>query len=153
MAQQPTAQQPTAQQSNAQQWNPPPLVRDLKSPLCPEQNVASATECTGLEFCPVVDGIAAESYTDLYAIHQQKTQGNIGKDNKMFLLPMAFMLFVTIASLGINTKTQLAAIAKGGADWGPYVQAILGVLLIILAIVLAIEGVMTIAKQKKAAKV
>ena len=79
--------------------------------------------------------------------------GNIGKDNKMFLLPMAFMLFVTIASLGINTKTQLAAIAKGGADWGPYVQAILGVLLIILAIVLAIEGVMTIAKQKKAAKV
>ena len=79
--------------------------------------------------------------------------GNIGKDNKMFLLPMAFMLFVTIASLGINTKTQLAAIAKGGADWGPYVQAILGVLLIVLAIVLAIEGVMTIAKQKKAAKV
>jgi len=79
--------------------------------------------------------------------------GNVGKDNKMFLLPMAFMLFVTIASLGINTKTQLAAIAKGGADWGPYVQAILGILLIVLAIVLAIEGVMTIAKQKKAAKV
>ena len=69
------------QHAAAQQWNPPPMVRDLKSPLCPEQNVASATECTGLEFRPVVDGIAAESYADLYAIHEQKTQGNIGKGN------------------------------------------------------------------------
>ena len=68
----------------------------------------------------------------------------------MFLLPMAFMLCVTIASLFINTKTQLGLISAGGADWGPYVQAILGVLLIVLAVVLAIEGVTTIAKQKKA---
>ena len=78
--------------------------------------------------------------------------GNIGKDNKMFLLPMAFMLFVTIASLIINTKTQLGLIAAGGADWGPYVQAILGVIMVVLAVVLAIEGVITIVNQKKAAK-
>ena len=78
--------------------------------------------------------------------------GNIGKNNKMFLFPMVFMLFVTICSLIINTKTQIAAISAGGADWGPYVQAILGVIMIVLAVVLAIEGVMTIAKQKKAAK-
>ena len=78
--------------------------------------------------------------------------GNIGKDNKMFLLPMGFMLCVTIASLAINTKSQLALITAGGADWGPYVQAILGVLLIVLAVVLAIEGIVTISKQKKAAK-
>ena len=76
--------------------------------------------------------------------------GNIGKDNKMFLLPMGFMLCVTIASLAINTKTQIGLISAGGADWGPWVQAILGVLLIVLAVVLAIEGVSTIAKQKKA---
>ena len=76
--------------------------------------------------------------------------GNIGKDNKMFLLPMGFMLCVTIASLAINTKSQIALITAGGADWGPWVQAILGVLLIVLAVVLAIEGVSTIAKQKKA---
>jgi len=74
-------QQPAAQPSGAKQWNPPSIVRDLKSPLCPEQNVASATECTGLEIRPVIDGIAAESYTGLYAIHEQKTQGNIGKGN------------------------------------------------------------------------
>ena len=78
--------------------------------------------------------------------------GNIGKDNKMFLLPMAFMLAVTIMSLIINTKSQMALISAGGADWGPYVQAILGVIMIVLAVVLAIEGIMTIAKQKKAAK-
>ena len=78
--------------------------------------------------------------------------GNIGKDNKMFLLPMAFMLCVTIASLIINTKGQIALIAAGGADWGPWAQAILGILLIVLAVVLAIEGVMTIAKQRKGAK-
>ena len=73
----------------------------------------------------------------------------IGKDNKMFLLPMAFMLCVTIASLFINTKTQLGVIAKGGADWGPYAQVVLGVLLVVLAVVLAIEGVVTIWNQKK----
>ena len=44
---------------------------------------------------------------------------------------MAFMLVVTICSLIINTKTQIGLITKGGADWGPYVQAILGVLLVI----------------------
>ena len=79
--------------------------------------------------------------------------GKVGKDNNMFLLPMAFMLCVTIASLIINTKTQLGVIAKGGADWGPYAQVVLGVLLIVLAVVLAIEGVMTIYKQWKAHKV
>ena len=78
--------------------------------------------------------------------------GNIGKDNKMFLIPMGFMLCVTIASLAINTKSQLALISAGGADWGPYVQAILGVIMIVLAVVLAVEGIATISKQKKAAK-
>ena len=78
---------------------------------------------------------------------------NIGKKSFMCWVPMFFMLAVTIFSLGINTKTQFAAIAAGGADWGPWVQAILGILLIILAIVLAVEGVVTIFfKKKKAAK-
>ena len=44
--------------------------------------------------------------------------GNVGKNNKMFLIPMAFMLVVTICSLIINTKTQIGLITKGGADWG-----------------------------------
>ncbi len=78
--------------------------------------------------------------------------GNVGKDNKMFLIPMTFMLLVTIASLLINSWQQFQAILAGGADWGPYVQVILGLLLVALAVVLAIEGVTTIAKQKKTVK-
>ena len=78
--------------------------------------------------------------------------GNVGKDNKMFLIPMAFMLLVTIASLLINSWQQFNVILAGGADWGPYVQVVLGLMLVILAVVLAIEGVTTIAKQKKTAK-
>ena len=77
---------------------------------------------------------------------------NVGKDNKMFLIPMAFMLCVTIASLLINSWQQFSVILAGGADWGPYVQVVLGLMLVILAVVLAIEGVTTIAKQKKTAK-
>lgn len=81
--------------------------------------------------------------------------GRVGRNNKMFLIPMAFMLFVTIASLLLNTWEKLQQIAAGGADWGPYVQCIFGILLVVLAIVLAIEGVVTIYgqyKQKSAAQ-
>ena len=78
--------------------------------------------------------------------------GNIGKNNKMFLFPMGFMIIVTICSLLVNTKNQIAVISAGGADWGPYVQAILGVLLVVLAVILAIEGISTIMHPKKKQK-
>ncbi|MCR5499963.1 MAG: carbon starvation protein A [Acetatifactor sp.] len=78
--------------------------------------------------------------------------GNIGKNNKMFLIPMAFMMIVTICSLCLTVKNQIGIIAKGGADWGPYAQTVLGLLLIVLAIVLVIEGIQTLTgKNKKAA--
>jgi carbon starvation protein len=74
--------------------------------------------------------------------------GNIGKNNKMFLAPMAFMIVVTICSLCLTVKNQVGMILAGGADWGPYAQSILGILLIILAIVLVIEGVQTLKEHK-----
>lgn len=77
--------------------------------------------------------------------------GNIGRNNKMFLFPMAFMMVVTIASLIITVKNQVGIISAGGADWGPYAQTILAVLLIILAILLVIEGVQTLFGKKKTA--
>ena len=78
--------------------------------------------------------------------------GNAGKNNKMFLLPMAFMIVVTIASLCLTIKNQIGLISAGTADWGAYAQSILGVLLIILAVVLVIEGIQTLTgKHKKAA--
>ena len=77
--------------------------------------------------------------------------GNAGKNNKMFLLPMAFMTVVTISSLLIIVKNQLNVIAAGGADWGPYAQVVIGGLLTILAVILVIEGISTLRKPKKAA--
>ena len=77
--------------------------------------------------------------------------GNIGKNNKMFLFPMAFMNVVTICSLVITVKNQVGIISAGGADWGPYAQTVLAVLLIVLAILLVIEGVQTLFGKKKTA--
>lgn len=74
--------------------------------------------------------------------------GNAGKNNKMFLFPMGFMVIVTICSLILTVKNQIGIIAAGGADWGPYAQTILGILLIGLALVLVVEGVQTLSKQK-----
>lgn len=67
---------------------------------------------------------------------------------------MFFMLAVTIFSLFINTKKQFDLISAGGVDWGPWVQAILGIIMIVLALVLAVEGVQTIffKKHQKAEK-
>lgn len=77
--------------------------------------------------------------------------GNVGKNNKMFLFPMAFMMVVTISSLVIIVRNQIGIISSGSANWGAYAQAILGVLLILLAILLVIEGVQTLCSKKKAA--
>ena len=75
---------------------------------------------------------------------------NVGKNNKMFLFPMGFMIIVTICSLCVTVKNQVGMITAGGADWGPYAQAILAVLLIVLAVILVIEGIQTLTKKKSA---
>ncbi|MCI6869747.1 MAG: carbon starvation protein A [Selenomonadales bacterium] len=76
--------------------------------------------------------------------------GNIGKNNKMFLLPMGFMSVVTISSLGIIIKNQMTVISAGGADWGTYAHVIIGGLLIVLALELVAEGIAALRKQAKA---
>lgn len=74
--------------------------------------------------------------------------GNAGKNNRMFLFPMSFMMVVTICSLALIVRNQILIIMKGGADWGPYAQAIIGSFLIVLALELAVEGYRTIFKKK-----
>ena len=74
--------------------------------------------------------------------------GNVGKNNKMFLFPMAFMMVVTICSLILTVKNQIGLIVAGSADWGPWAQTILGILLIILAIILVIVGIQSLTKKK-----
>ncbi len=43
---------------------------------------------------------------------------NMGKNNKMFLIPMAFMIIVTITSLGLTVKEPDRHDAAGGAMTG-----------------------------------
>ncbi|MCQ2373255.1 MAG: hypothetical protein MJ050_04175, partial [Phascolarctobacterium sp.] len=74
---------------------------------------------------------------------------NIGKNNKMFVIPTCFMMLVTICSLALNTKAQWAIIQSGKADWGPYSQVFFGVLLIVLALELAVEGYQVLFGGKK----
>lgn len=75
--------------------------------------------------------------------------GNAGKNNKMFLFPMTFMLVVTISSLVIIVINQLGIINAGTAGWGPYAQVTIGSLLVMLALVLAYEGYHTVSHPHK----
>ncbi len=76
---------------------------------------------------------------------------NIGKNNKMFLFPMAFMLCATISSLLLTLKTKIAVLAAGtgtiGADG---LQVFFAALLVILAIDLTVEGIKTLNTKKPA---
>ena len=73
---------------------------------------------------------------------------NIGKNNKMFLFPMAFMLVATITSL-VTTIIQKAQAVVAGAPWGDWFQMIWSIGLVVLAVILVIEGVQVIFKKKE----
>ena len=75
--------------------------------------------------------------------------GQIGKNNKMFFIPMFFMLIVTICSLLLTIKTNLGAIGAEGAGSWPIVRLVLAVLLIDLSLILAVKAVKTISGQNK----
>ncbi|QNL43623.1 carbon starvation protein A [Oscillibacter hominis] len=76
--------------------------------------------------------------------------GNIGKNNKMFYIPMFFMLIVTLCSLFMTIKNKVGLIMAGSGDAAAYAQGILGAALFILAIILTVEGVNALSKQGKA---
>ena len=69
--------------------------------------------------------------------------GSIGKNNKMFFIPMAFMLVVTIVSLIQTIMSKLNAAAD---NWS-YIQAGIAGLLVVLAVILAVMAVNTIKNQ------
>ena len=78
--------------------------------------------------------------------------GNIGKNNKMFFLPMGFMLIVTLTSLVQTIIAKIDDLTTKAVTFGPVAQLVLAVLLVVLACVLAYEGIMTLFFKKKAAK-
>ncbi|MEG0779402.1 MAG: carbon starvation CstA family protein [Oscillospiraceae bacterium] len=86
--------------------------------------------------------------------------GDLGKNNKMFYFPMGFMLVVTLTSLVITVKSKIMlifggnveAIAKAGGIATCWMQGILGSALLVLAVILAIEGIQALLRRKDASK-
>jgi carbon starvation protein len=78
--------------------------------------------------------------------------GNIGKNNKMFIIPMVFMLVATITSLCITFYQRLNGIIGGTVDSANILQTLFSALLVVLAVTLIVEGVQTFAKQAKGQK-
>ena len=78
--------------------------------------------------------------------------GNAGKNNKMFYVPMVFMLAATITSLIITVKKKIVMIGGGAAMWGDWFQLIFAAAMVILAVFLIVEAAQTFSKQAKAKK-
>ena len=81
--------------------------------------------------------------------------GDVGKNNKMFYFPMAFMLIATLTSLCITTIKKIGLIASGAAAWGDWFQLVFAVSMAVLAVILVIEAAGVFKRQaenkKKAA--
>ena len=79
--------------------------------------------------------------------------GNLGKNNKMFFIPMIFMLAATITQLVKTVIAKVAAVSVPDAFWGDWFQLLFAAAMVILSVILVVEGVATFSKQaKKAAK-
>ncbi|MBO4807734.1 MAG: carbon starvation protein A [Lachnospiraceae bacterium] len=76
--------------------------------------------------------------------------GEVGKNNKMFYIPMCFMLIATITSLCITVFKKVSAMAQGAEGamaWGNWFQLIFALAMVVLAVILVIEGIGTFKKQ------
>ncbi len=78
--------------------------------------------------------------------------GQAGKNNKMFFIPMIFMLAATLTSLVLTIVKKIGAMAAhadGAFFWGNWFQLIFALAMAVLAVILVIEGVQTFRKQLK----
>ena len=75
--------------------------------------------------------------------------GNVGKNNKMFFIPMIFMLVATISSLVMTVINKIKAVTAGTAAWGDWFQMLFATAMVVLALFLVVEGVITFKKQLK----
>ena len=73
--------------------------------------------------------------------------GNVGKNNKMFLFPMAFMLVVTLVSLIFTITAQVTSLMAGFTS-AALIRLVIAVVLFVLAFVLAKEGIQTLKEQR-----
>ncbi len=75
--------------------------------------------------------------------------GKIGRNNKMFYIPMCFMLVVTLVSLFQTIKAKFTAAEP---DVWTYVQGSIAVLLVVLAVILAVTAFKTLFGGSNKAK-
>lgn len=75
--------------------------------------------------------------------------GKVGKNNKMFFIPMTFMLIVTVTSLCLTIRTNVMNIMASTDPVWSGIRLVISILLIVLAIVIAVDSVKTLASQKK----
>ena len=76
--------------------------------------------------------------------------GEVGKNNKMFYIPMIFMLAATLTFLAqkiVSLCKTIAGLAENPAMWGDYFQLVFAAAMFVLAIILIVEGVQTFKKQ------
>ena len=73
--------------------------------------------------------------------------GAVGKNNKMFYIPMVFMLAVTVCSLVQTITAKMKAYVSGAADFWALIQSAIAVLLVALSLVLAFIAAKTLIKQ------
>jgi carbon starvation protein len=85
--------------------------------------------------------------------------GEIGKNNKMFYIPMCFMLCATLTSLVMTISKKFTVIGTYAAThpdaetmaadplWGHYFQLIFAAAMVILAVILVIEAIGTFKRQ------
>ena len=73
--------------------------------------------------------------------------GQAGKNNKMFYIPMVFMLAATLTSLIFTVKSKIIMIGAGEALWGDWFQLFFAAAMALLAIELVVEGIRTFKKQ------
>ncbi len=78
--------------------------------------------------------------------------GEAGKNNKMFFIPMIFMLAATLTYLIMTVQKKVVLIGAGGAVWGDWFQFLFAAAMAILAIILVIEGIHTFQGQAAKAK-
>ena len=77
--------------------------------------------------------------------------GNAGRNNKMFYVPMVFMMVVTLTSLALTVWAKIGLLAAGTVDAATVLQLVIGVLLMVFAVILAVKGCKTIFGKKRVA--
>ena len=76
--------------------------------------------------------------------------GHVGKNNRMFFIPTAFMLAATLTQLVRTVIAKIGAMAAGNVGafhWGNWFQLVFAASMAVLAVILIVEGIKTFKAQ------